>query len=46
MAVIYNFTESDEMMNKLEKQAQNSKLGIWQGSFQLPKEYRKYNARS
>lgn len=46
MAVIYNFTESDDLMDNLEKQAKQNKLGIWQGSFQLPKEYRKNNSKS
>lgn len=41
MAVIYNFTESDEKMDALEAQAKKQKLGIWRGAFQLPKEYRK-----
>ncbi|OFW80882.1 MAG: hypothetical protein A2887_02565 [Alphaproteobacteria bacterium RIFCSPLOWO2_01_FULL_40_26] len=45
MAVIYNFTESDEKMEKLEKEAQTAKIGIWQGTFQLPKDYRKENPR-
>lgn len=45
MAVIYNFTESDEKMNELEKEAKAKKLGIWKGSFQLPKEYRKEHPR-
>jgi len=43
MAIIYNFTESDEKMDNLEKQAKTSELGIWQGSFELPKNYRKKN---
>ncbi len=45
MAVIYNFTESDEKMDELEKVAQDKKLGIWQGAFQLPKDYRKAHPR-
>ncbi|MFZ9181112.1 MAG: thermonuclease family protein [Rickettsiales bacterium] len=45
MAVIYNFTESSEEMNALENQAKASKIGIWQGSFELPKDYRKSNPR-
>ncbi|MFM7557208.1 MAG: thermonuclease family protein, partial [Alphaproteobacteria bacterium] len=35
MAVIYNFTESSDEMNALEIQAKASKIGIWQGSFEL-----------
>ncbi|MFZ9469526.1 MAG: thermonuclease family protein [Rickettsiales bacterium] len=45
MAVIYNFTESSAEMNALENQAKASKIGIWQGSFELPKDYRKSNPR-
>ncbi|GDX35523.1 hypothetical protein LBMAG18_00340 [Alphaproteobacteria bacterium] len=43
MAVVYNFTESDEKIDKLEEQAKNKKIGIWQGAFELPKNYRKKN---
>lgn len=46
MAVIYNFTESDEKMDELEKSAKVKKLGIWQGAFQLPKDYRKAHPRN
>ena len=46
MAVIYNFAESSEEMNKLEMQAKEKKLGIWKGTFQLPKEYRKSHPRN
>ncbi|MBM3590796.1 MAG: thermonuclease family protein [Alphaproteobacteria bacterium] len=45
MAVIYNFTESSSKMDKLETEAKNNKIGIWQGSFELPKDYRKNNPR-
>jgi endonuclease YncB( thermonuclease family) len=45
MAVIYNFTESDEKMDQLELQAKEQKLGIWRGSFELPKNYRRANPR-
>lgn len=41
MAIIYNFTQSDDTMKKLEAEAKERKLGIWQGAFQLPKQYRK-----
>jgi len=41
MAVVYNFTESDEKMDELEKEAKAKKIGLWQGAFQLPKDYRK-----
>lgn len=41
MAVIYDLSKvSDEIIN-LESQAKSSAKGIWQGHFQLPKEYRK-----
>jgi len=45
MAVIYNFTESDEKMDALEAEAKTKKLGIWRGAFQLPKDYRKAHPR-
>lgn len=45
MAVIYNFTESDKKMDDLEIAAKKQKLGIWQGAFQLPKDYRKSHSR-
>lgn len=45
MAVVYNFTESDPKTDLLEKQAKDKKIGVWQGSFQLPKDYRKQNPR-
>lgn len=45
MAVIYNFTESDDVMDELEAKAQKQKLGIWKGAFQLPKDYRKSHPR-
>lgn len=45
MAVIYNFTESDDTMDALEAKAKAGKLGIWQGAFQLPKDYRKSHPR-
>jgi endonuclease YncB( thermonuclease family) len=41
MALIYNFNQSDEIMRELEKSARISKIGIWQGKFQKPKDYRK-----
>jgi len=44
-AVIYNFSESDEKMDALEAQAKSNKRGIWQGAFQLPKDYRKKHPR-
>jgi endonuclease YncB( thermonuclease family) len=46
MAVIYNFTESDDKMDALEAAAKKQKLGIWQGAFQLPKDYRKSHPRN
>lgn len=45
MAVIYDFKQSDEIMINLESQAKEQKLGIWQGAFQLPKDYRKSHPR-
>lgn len=46
MAVIYNFTESDEQMNEFEAEAKKKKIGIWKGAFQLPKNYRKEHPRN
>jgi endonuclease YncB( thermonuclease family) len=45
MAVIYDFTRASEKEIELEKFAKNNKLGIWQGAFQIPKEYRRANPR-
>jgi len=45
MAVIYNFTESDDAIDALEAKAKEQKIGIWQGAFQLPKDYRKSHPR-
>lgn len=45
MAVIYDFTTSSQEMNHLELAAKKQKIGIWQGPFQLPKEYRRSNKR-
>lgn len=41
MAVIYNLKEADEELKSLERKAQKQKIGIWQGSFEEPKEFRK-----
>jgi endonuclease YncB( thermonuclease family) len=45
MAVIYSFASSDSNMEELEKSAKKNRVGIWQGKFQLPKEYRKSHPR-
>ncbi len=45
MAVIYNFSESDEKMDALEAEAKAKKIGVWRGTFQAPKDYRKANPR-
>lgn len=45
MAVVYNFSESDAKTDQLEKEAKDKKIGVWKGSFQLPKDYRKKNPR-
>lgn len=39
--VIYNFKQASSEEINLEKSAKNKKLGIWQGAFQLPKDFRK-----
>jgi endonuclease YncB( thermonuclease family) len=46
MAVIYDYKNSDEKMDGLELNAKTAKIGIWQGAFQLPKEYRKSHKKS
>ncbi len=43
MAIIYNLKDADEELKNLEAQAQNKKLGVWQGAFEEPKQYRKKN---
>lgn len=43
MAIIYNLKDADEELKNLETEAQNKKLGLWQGSFEEPKQYRKKN---
>jgi endonuclease YncB( thermonuclease family) len=46
MAVIYSFSDPDEKMERLEAQAKKQRLGIWQGAFQLPRDYRKEHPRN
>ncbi len=43
MAIIYNLKDADDELKNLENTAQKKKLGIWQGAFQEPKDYRKKN---
>jgi endonuclease YncB( thermonuclease family) len=45
MAVIYNLREASVELKELERNARNKKLGIWQGAFSEPKQYRKKNRR-
>ena len=45
MAVTYTFSAPDEEMLKIEDEAKSKKIGIWQGAFQLPKDYRKAHPR-
>lgn len=45
MAVIYDFSTSSKEMNDLESSAKKQKIGIWQGPFQLPKDYRRSQKR-
>ena len=45
MAIIYSYSASDEAMDDLESKARNSKVGIWRGKFQNPKDYRKEHPR-
>lgn len=41
MAVIYDYSKPDPVNFELEQKARENKIGIWQGEFQLPKDYRK-----
>ena len=45
MAVIYNLKDTSDELKNLESEAQNKKIGIWQGAFQEPKQYRKTHRR-
>lgn len=45
MGVTYNFGPTNPEMTRLEAEAQEKKIGIWQGAFQLPKDYRKSHQR-
>ena len=46
MAVVYNFGNGDPKLDELEMQAKAARLGVWQGAFQLPKDYRKTHKKS
>lgn len=41
MAIIYDFKDSNPIVESLEKQARINKIGVWQGAFEKPKDYRK-----
>lgn len=41
MAIIYNLKEASPELKVLENEAKSKKLGIWQGAFEEPKQYRK-----
>jgi len=45
MAVIYSFKNIERSFEILEKEARKKELGIWQGKFELPKDYRKRNKK-
>ena len=45
MAIIYNKASASQEIKNLELEAKDKKLGIWQGAFQIPQEYRKANRR-
>ena len=45
MAIIYSYQETDGEAKALETQAREAKIGIWQGAFEDPKEYRRHNKR-
>ena len=46
MGVIYDYSQADEEIKKLEALAKEKELGIWQGAFELPKDYRKKHPRN
>ena len=46
MVVIYDFNDATKQEIELEKTAKEQQKGIWQGSFQLPKTYRKHNKKN
>jgi endonuclease YncB( thermonuclease family) len=41
MAVIFNISAASNEIIEIENQAKQKRIGIWQGAFQLPKDYRK-----
>lgn len=41
MAIIYNIYNASEEIKSIEKQARIDKIGIWQGKFLAPKDFRK-----
>lgn len=43
MAIIYNPATADKHLKQLELEAKTNKIGIWQGPFLEPKEYRRKN---
>ncbi|MFT6333134.1 MAG: endonuclease YncB(thermonuclease family) [Lentimonas sp.] len=43
MAIIYNLKEADEVIKYLEIEARNLKKGLWKGSFEEPKDFRRRN---
>ena len=45
MAIIYSYQESDGEAKALEKQARDAKIGIWQGAFENPKDYRRHHKK-
>jgi endonuclease YncB( thermonuclease family) len=40
-AIIYDYSNSKDSFLKAEQKAKDLELGIWQGSFEIPKDYRK-----
>jgi endonuclease YncB( thermonuclease family) len=41
MAIIYDFNDTNPIVESLENQARINKIGVWQGAFEKPKDYRK-----
>lgn len=45
MAIIYSYSASDSDAKELEDLARDKKIGIWQGAFENPKDYRRKHPR-
>lgn len=45
MAIIYDYANTNNYYKEIEYNAQINKVGIWQGEFELPKNFRKRNRK-